>query len=115
MWKNGGPIYTSALSPYLTSQAAAVAWFNANAGGFMTIDGIQYSFPYKFAGGSDPDEYLLIVKEIKNVPAIPCADQDSGCWGFTNRGVSLGASCDNAESYGACDWASRLAGGWRCG
>ena len=115
VWKNGGPIYTSALSPYLTSQAAAVAWFNANAGGFMTIDGIQYSFPYKFAGGSDPDEYLLTVQEIKNVPAIPCANQDSWCWGFTNRGVSLGASCDNAENLGACDWASRLAGAWRCG
>jgi hypothetical protein len=70
VYKNGTVVHTSPNSGPLASGAAAQAWFNANSGGYATID--QFRDPV--AGGNNvmslpdgPDEYLIVIHETANV------------------------------------------------
>ena len=121
VYKNGSVVHNSALSPILASEGSALAWLNANSGGYWlnnnTIPwGTNYN-SYYFPGSALADEYLLIVTETTN-SNIWCSGSPATSpirWAFSNKATAFGAPCDNAESFASSDlWADRSGWAWGC-
>lgn len=121
IYQNGALILNSTTSPILTSQAAAFTWLDSNAGGYwLNTTTLPWAFAnnintYQFVSPTDPDEYLMILTETGNGASYCGGNLTSFRWAFTNRGISLGTSCDNADAFAWSDlWADRTGWDWKC-
>ena len=121
IYQNGTLILNSATSPILTSQAAAFTWLDSNAGGYwLNTTTLPWAFAnnintYQFVSPTDPDEYLMVLTETGNGASYCGGNLTSYRWAFTNKGVSLGLSCDNADAFAWSDlWADRTGWDWKC-
>jgi len=121
IYQNGALILNSTTSPILTSQAAAFTWLDSNAGGYwLNTTTLPWAFAnnintYQFVSPTDPDEYLMILTETGNGASYCGGNLTSFRWAFTNRGISFGASCDNADAFAWSDlWADRTGWDWKC-
>jgi len=122
VYKDGTLVHNSPVSPILTSEAAALTWLNSNSGGhWLNTNAIPWTNAnstntYQFVSPSVPEEYLMIVTETTN-SNIYCgsAAVSPFRYAFTNRGISYGASCDNADAFAWSDlWADRTGWYWVC-
>lgn len=121
IYQNGALILNSTTSPILTSQAAAFTWLDSNAGGYwLNTTTLPWAFAnnintYQFVSPTDPDEYLMILTETGNGASYCGGNLTSWIWAFTNRGISFGANCDNADAFAWSDlWADRTGWNWKC-
>jgi hypothetical protein len=64
------------------------------------------------------EEYYMVLTETTNSQPDPVCGTWSPVtrWGFTNKGVSLGASCDNADTISPPSdaWGDRVGLSWYC-
>lgn len=121
IYQNGTLILNSATSPILTSEAAAFTWLDSNAGGYwLNTTTLPWAFAnnintYQFVSPTAPDEYLMVLTETGNGVSYCGGNLTSFRWAFTNKGVSLGLSCDNADAFAWSDlWADRTGWDWKC-
>jgi hypothetical protein len=124
--KNGADIVNSAVSPALTTLAAAVAWVNSASQGYFTINatgvGNGRMMDYTAPDNSGTDEWLIIITEtVTNYTGTVGTLVSPQNFSYTNRGTSFGSvnatggtgSPDYADSIGTVmDWANRMNFGW---